>query len=372
MNYFVFNKQNMKFLGFFLTLLMLGSSCTKEIPVDENYQSSRLVLNSVFNLEDDTLKAFITQTQRIAGFTSDYTKINDAKIYLHEKDRIVGEFVVNDVVLDKNQYTSGYGTRYILENVDFSTASTYSISVQHPKFGNAIAKTSFPRPVAIESIQLRDRRVFDNNYQELRDVIVADITFTDPAGEDNYYQISNSSNVMARVYINGYYNSLGEYVYPEESGIDTLILWTNNQFSDIQVDPLMNPGEGEIFDDSENMFQLFSGELIDGETYTLSYVVNDNGTLLSDLDTVAGEFFKVNIAMRSIPKDLYLYYLSAESFYWNDEMPFVEPVQVFSNVENGVGIVAGYHLSTAEHIYGNDSLPGKTYIDRDLREFLSH
>lgn len=357
----------MKLSGLFLTLLMLGSSCTKEIPVDENYQSSRLVLNSVFNLEDDTLKAFITQTRRIAGFTSDYTKINDAKIYLHEKDRIVGEFVVNDVVLDKNQYTSGYGTRYILENVDLNTASTYSINVRHPKYGNAMAKTSFPRSVAIESIQLRDRRVFDNNYQELRDVIVADITFTDPAGEDNYYQISNSSYVIARTHINRYDTLFDEYIDVEYS--DTLILWTNNQFSDIQVDPLMNPGEGEIFDDSENMFQLFSGELIDGETYTLSYVVNDNGTLLSDLDTVAGEFFKVNIAMRSIPKDLYLYYLSAESFYWNDEMPFVEPVQVFSNVENGVGIVAGYSLSTAEHIYGNDSLPGKTYIDRDLREF---
>jgi hypothetical protein len=50
--------------------------------------------------------------------------------------------------------------------------------------------------------------------------------------------------------------------------------------------------------------------------------------------------------LRSISKEYYDYQTSLNE-YWNaDGNPFAQPVQVFTNIENGFGIFAGFGKSS--------------------------
>ncbi len=356
MNILNFSKENNAFLLLLSLCMLLNASCKKTIELDENYLSSRLVLNSIFGLEDDSLNIFVTKTRRISHSTPYFEKVDDAKILLLKEEKPVGEFKLNNVKWHDESWSvyeqnSTYGSRYTLPKAVLDASSTYSIQLSHPQLGASSAKTNFAPKVPIESVELVERTALV--WGEMKDLLVAEITFTDPPGETNYYQIAGG-------YIEAAYKDYWDGSY--EVSEDTLRLWRIDlPYTIDQIDPLIKPNENDIFNYSENQFQVFSDELIDGKTYTLSYVVYEGKNVL-DLDTAAGEYFKAHVEIRCIPRDLYLYYVSLETFYWNEDALFTEPVQVFSNVENGTGIVAGYRLTEAEGIYGEDNKPGKTYM----------
>lgn len=350
-----------RLFAFLLLLILLSSSCTKVISVDENYHHSRLVLNSIFDVETDSLEVFVSESRSVSGYDVDYAKVSDAEIYLYENSVALGRLSLSECSELDSHYSLGYGSRYILNGAHLDASANYTIRYVHPTMGICEASSEFPTKVEVSKVSLGVEPVMI--YGESSTALVAYVTFTDPAGEDNYYQIMDGYSVEGNIHYEYKFDTVSGYYNMEKT--DTIIYsrtnWNTSGYE--QIDPLLRPGQNDIFDMSENIFQVFSGELIDGKVYTMKYVINtySSADFINRIDTANGEFYNIHFNMRTIPRDLYLYYISAESFYWNDGSPFSEPVQVHSNVDNGVGMVAGVRQSSKIENYGTFK-EGKVYM----------
>lgn len=346
-------------------------SCTKTLIVDEEYQSPEIVLNGIFCDEDDTLDFFVTESRSVFGYDLDYKSNLDVDFSFLKNQVVVGDFSKASSVLPNDEYSVGFGTHYNMPIDKVDTAAVYSFQLQHPTMGVASAEAEFPTKVNIESVELKEELI-RNDYGETYNALVAYVTFTDPAGEDNYYQMDGGYLVTGgTVNVESYDLVTGFYSYEPS---DT-ILYQQRDFpsSYEQVDPLIRPNNADIVIYTENMFQVFNDDIIDGKKYSIRYVVEvlySSSTNVYDIDTAAGDFILAVMNLRSIPRDLYLYYSTLDAFYWNDESPFAEPVQIFSNVDNGVGIVAAYRNAKKTGTIGRYPMSGKVYMS--YREYYDN
>ena len=52
---------------------------------------------------------------------------------------------------------------------------------------------------------------------------------------------------------------------------------------------------------------------------------------------------KYIVILRNTSKSYYLYQQSVKLYYWVDEDPFAQPVQIYNNINNGFGIFSSYN-----------------------------
>lgn len=365
-----------------LAILLVAVACSKIMEVDGDYHTSQIVLNSMFSVGDDTLDVFVTESTPIFGYEMDYLQDLDVEVKLFENESMVGVFKMGKPV-EIGPYSSGYGTHYTLPYSDVKPDASYQLEVIHPTMGTATAEASFPTKVSIESVELKSERI-RNDYGETYNALVAYVTFIDPPGENNYYQVEDGYTLQGHVYTESVYDSITGYTH--FSTTDTVLVH-KRQFplSYQQVDPLIKPSEADLLVYTENQYNVFSDELIDGKAYTLRYVVHSaygsssysydidtvTGSIVLiekdvyDIDTAAGNFISVHFNLRSISKEFYMYCNSVELSYWNDDSPFSEPVQIYSNVDNGIGIMATYLNSSSECSIGQYPMEGKVYPNPD-------
>ncbi len=340
-------------------------SCTKIIPVNEDYQDPAIVLNSTFDINDEVLSVFVTESQRIYGYHQHYRMVDDADIALFKDGQKVGDFVLGNDYIVRPEYDPGYGAKYNLAVGSLDANAKYAISFEHATMGKAFAETSFPSSFTVDSVSFSVEQVMD--YDVLINVLVANVSFTDQAGEDNYYQLIDGIYSKGDMHMYFYYDSItGMYVQSEP---DSIFISSYSMASNCyeQIDPLIKPNEDDLFSYTENQFMVFNDDLIDGKSYTLKVVLiyGCGEDYLEQMDTTKGEFCSCNIELRTISKDLYLYYRSVDDFYWNDGSLFAEPVQIYSNVDNGLGIVSGYQKVFAKGTYGSDHKAGIGYVTHE-------
>lgn len=337
-------------------LVIIGFACEKIIPLDEDYQISSVVINGSWEYNDSLINVYITESRELIGYGSDYVTVDDAVLHLYKDNVDMGTF-------DYLSQTE-YGSCYTLENNAFDSTAEYTLQMEHSTLGSASASASYPTNITIQDVELKVEQISSDYYGEgLIDAVVAYITFSDPEEESNYYQIADDCYIETA-------NQLWHYCYNEETGYDsiayvedTFLVYQSTYFPDIeyQIDALLASGEDDLFYGCDNMFEVFCDDLIDGQTYTLRYVISTYDRL-SGFDTLSGEYFMLHFGLRAISKDLYKYYLSLASFYENEDALFFEPTQVYSNVENGVGIFTSYREVYFDGYYGKRE-SDKVYLE---------
>ena len=336
----------MKRLLLYVLVLLAMASCKKIISIDDDYQKPKIVLNGAFELNDDSISIFVTESQMIHGFHKGYRVVDDAVLSLYENDAKLGSFSLSSDSIVRSEYDPAYGTKYDIVLSGFDKSKRYAVTLEHPTMGQAYAETTFPQIIQVDSVVLEVCRISD--YDKFVNALVAKVTFTDPAGEANYYQVYQGGYDLAQAYVGFYYDEeTGSY---QDKETDTLILRHYSIApSYSQIDPLIAPNENELLGGSENLFMVFNDELIDGKSYTLQVVLKKyvDDTYLENIDTTKGEYLSYDIGLCAINRDTYLYYRSIDAFHWNDDSPFAEPVQIYSNVDNGLGLFYGYCKSNS-------------------------
>lgn len=171
----------------------------------------------------------------------------------------------------------------------------YTLEAYRPGVEKAIGQASIPAAVPLTSY------TFDEDKRQL------EVSFKDPAGKGDYYRF--------------------EIMQGAQSGSD--VIFTTS-------DPIVEVLGG--FDDPLDQNQskssdvgYLSDELFNGGTkrisMTLDYINTQSGMPLLFLLT-------------RISKDFYLHEKSKAAYFDSDGF-FIEPTQVYSNITNGYGIVAG-------------------------------
>lgn len=172
------------------------------------------------------------------------------------------------------------------------------------------------------------------------------ITIDDPSGEKNYYAI-NIYSITHSLVKSEKWDPVTESVVPEFRRVDT------EEWHPVHTDDEILFENIDGTPTSISSWSQFSDELIDGREYTLNVYAQITREGYG-LDFMPGENEwgtwvlgkSVRVEVLSLSAELFQYQRSAELARYQLDNPFAEPVQIYSNIENGYGIFGAYNIAS--------------------------
>ncbi len=306
----------------FITVTTIMQSCVKEIDISMPDSQKSMVLNG-FIQPDSAITVNISRSMG-ALEDGDVPFLENVEVSLYE----------NNILIETLQYSQNgnyTSDKTIKEN------ATYKIEAESQNLKNIITDCRIPdKPVIISVDTTKETKieVYENYYNDVSyndtnyvTIVNFDIKIDDPSGKENYYFLAISQVEEVYDYDNWDYQTnkpefLGyQDVYTYYNGSD--FIFKENYFT-------LNGIKGQIFTDD-----IFNGK---------EFNITVNITNYQDLKDEENHFEeKYKIALLSINKELYQYIRSYNKNAETGDNPFAQPVQVFSNIENGMGIFAGYN-----------------------------
>ena len=249
-----------------------------------------MVLHSFATPADSIFLVGVAQSVGLLEKIDNSNKVNDAKVSLYEDGVLKFEL---EYVDGGPSVAFNYGVNALAGELIFEEGKEYEIRVEHPTYENISVKQIAPKGIEVTRVKL------DENQRPSTDGGLAnavDIEFSDPAGEENYYELKMFRNV----------------VFPDGSGYKENVFLETNDFS----------ATASAYGNS----LLLKDDNFDGENYKISVLFWN-------------EPVDLELQWNVITKDYYLYSKSLTD-YWNaqDFGFFAEPVSVYTNVENGLGL----------------------------------
>lgn len=306
-----------KFFRILIALALIASagSCTKFIDFEGEDATPRLVVNgafqpdSVFEIELSNSLGFIDISQ-IQPRTNGSAAVYDDN----------GSFVDSLLHIGEGKYRS---------NVTASAGNTYTVRASSGAFEEVSATDYLPVIVPINSWDTASTAssdpFFDNSGLDIF------FTLSDPSGSENFYMVEVFQSA-------GYYidyvmdPSTGEFVQDTiylDFAPQRLFLSTTDQVLLSEADGFADGGElyGSTF--------FFSDRLFNGNTRRFQL----------RLDYYSG-IANLEIRLTSASQSYWRYRRTIDRYDYSTDDPFSEPVQIFTNIEGGLGIWAGFSTSS--------------------------
>lgn len=297
-NIFIFHKKTNVILPLFIILIVLiNISCEKEL--DSNFINNKEIVIHGFINPDSIVKINVSFTYPENINTPDTNDIfiNDAICLLYE----------NNTFIDTLNYTkNGF---YICNNFKPTTNNAYKLTVKVKGFKEINATTTIPEKVKF-SINLE--KIYTYVYK-------GNITFKDPPG-NTYFLF----NILTKDTIRYSFEDVGHIEY-------------SDGFQYYFINPDMGKSiEGQNFRNQNT----FSDEKFKDKTYNLNIQRIESGFSNG----------YIYFWLTTLNKDLYLNLKSKKKYYDIKDDIFAEPVNLYSNINGGLGIFAGYNR-TEDSLY---------------------
>jgi len=291
-----------KFICSMLLLIHAGflASCAdyfepRNVTVSFPEQDDMLVINGILNPDS----VFQISVSRSTGILKKEQNpfIANAQVELFESGQPVAVL------------THTANGRYRGANIKPRAGQTYSIRATAGDFGAVQATATIPVAVTIDSVKVERKT---NNFEGEVEITIG---FSDPAGKENFYHLL----------LLAYENNNGRIggVFQTHFSTRDVVLKDGDDFGTEETN---HWGEG-WFDDT----------LIDGDNYSLKINAFD----------YMGEIARFKVILLSTTEAYFRYFSSISSQQETDENPFAEPVQVFTNIQGGLGIFTGFSSSSA-------------------------
>ncbi|MCB9230613.1 MAG: DUF4249 domain-containing protein [Bacteroidia bacterium] len=300
-----------KFIPYITLLLLLTalSGCEKEIPFKEDVVRPKLVVNCLFS-NDSTWQAHISHSTTVLDSNYFYP-VTDAAVQVFDGS--------GNVVATLQSTNNGY---YEAAGFTPAPSQTYRLEASAPGYESVSATDRTPGEVFITSIDT----VSVQNQNGNTDLEVT-ITFTDPAGESNYYLI----DVLR----------WQQFIFD----VDTLNF---SSFSSLACnDPNIETDNGFSLDGfNSNLYTtiLLRDRNFDGQNYSLKFTIPYwSDMYLRNVSAIIG--------LTASSEAFFNYRRSLDAYNRVYGDPFAQPVQVYTNVSNGHGIFAGGTRTVWEMIF---------------------
>ena len=294
-------------LLFLLSISLAYISCEKVIPFDGDVNTPKLVINSIFQ-SDSSFKVHVSSSRSVID-TASFKNIDDAIVTIKDRNE--------NIIETLNHVENGFykGQTFPKEN------QTYILEVNHPNHANITASDSLPSPITINSVDT-STMVDPINGNRLQ----ISMNFDDPENTQNYYLIETYS--------------VNEYLVIKNSDTTEYELDTTKQFMVLTDEVFQNGGS------PWREQGLFNDLLFNGQNKTLELEIpNDSWSGSEDGYDWSYQTLTLRLYLHNITLSYYYYRTSLELFQNASGNPFAQPVQVFSNVENGFGVFAGSQIS---------------------------
>jgi len=297
----------MKKLFLLLSISLVYISCEKIIPFEGDVNVPKLVINSIFE-SDSTFKVHVSSSRSVID-TASFQNIEDAIVTIKDDN--------GNIIETLNHIDNGFysGQTYPSQN------KIYTLEVNHPNYNNISASDSLPSPITINNVDTLKVEDPING-----DRLQISMNFDDPENTQNYYLIETYS--------------VNEYLVIKNSDTTEYELDTTKQYMVLTDEVFQNGGspwrEQGLFNDL-----LFNGQ---NKTLELEIPYED----ISEIGIGYEWSYKTKSArvyLHNISKSYYYYRTSLELYQSASGNPFAQPVQVYSNIENGFGVFAGSQIS---------------------------
>ncbi len=248
-----------------------------------------LVINSFIN-PDSVFEVFVSKSSDFWAPPSFLT--NDATVTICESGNLVAElFQIRQGTYRATNYKPRIGV-------------TYELRVSAEGFKSVTSTATIPSPIKIDSVVVTEKSIdrFKTNLT---------IFFQDPPGEDNYYQLL--------LY------SIRKY----ESNTSLTIIGFSSSDAVLQKPDVSLQESDYYYDDA-----LFDDALFDGQFYDLD--INFN---------IPFESIEMFVVLLTTSESYYNFRKSVVQQKLSEDNPFAEPVPIYTNIENGLGVFAGYSSS---------------------------
>lgn len=304
--------------------ILLFTSCERDSYIELPAHNSMLVINCKFNT--DSLWLFRV-SESLSMLDTANIKYNTSATIKILKDGQVVETLNN-----ANQIKDGFYQSRTQPEI----AETYSIEVSSNGFPTATASETLPKSIQVEDIETeifvtehyRDEyEVYDDEGNIMPDTMEVfeywefnyNISFVinDNSDESNYYSFF--------MYTQDTSYAWNEETFEEDTS--KLAIYKNTVYLESNDPSVVILNNSTIFND----------ELFNGKNKRITF----KGVGYSDKPSQR-YYLKINAL-----SEAYDNYERSYELYWNkDGDPFSEPVQVYSNVNNGFGIFAGFSAAT--------------------------
>jgi len=331
--------------------ILLVMSCEETLNLSMPEHSPMITLNCILN-ENEPIQLELTSSQPYPPLIDSTLTIKNATVKLFE----------DGVYIDDLLYIESYQRRYELGNHltlirNYQTLNgfcpetdhTYSILVSAPNFPEVSAETFIPESVPIISIDTST--IYTQVGQNLVKVLECTILFYDPPENRNFYLFSISRRGLLYESPLVFGNSGTSYVnYTVPFLCDDL----NAIYYKFPVSSWGFPIPG-VENEEIMLYKIFlSDDSFNGMSFSLKVLI-DYG-YLCDLayPPVPGEKFtfrKINFRLSSINEAYYKYAQSNYVQVYKRDDIFSEPVLVYNNIKNGVGIFTGTSVSIDSSIF---------------------
>ena len=297
---------------------MLFTSCDIVVDLDIPEHERVLVVNSILTT-DSIINASISHS--VGAFdASSISYVNNATVEVYEDGVLLGE--MDEQVSYSYNYMDELDSTYVYNfNQNPVAGKIYSYEIAHPDYEAVRAETTVPTAVKlnVNDVTLLSEEDYEKHYR-------VRFSFND-APEDNFYRLRLRNP-------NTYYG----FDYFESNDASMI------SSAGVQSDGATFYGDEALFDD-----EMFNGTLKE-----ISIDFFDYKSLWFEEEGIEVQFI---LELTSVSESYYTYIRSLIAHYDNqDQFIFAgEPVQVFTNIENGLGVLGS--MSVDNVLLDIDPLP---------------
>jgi len=307
-------------LVFLLLILALG--CEKEIKFDSGNFKPQLVANCIIDI-DNELSVLVSKTSQMTDSLG--ALISNATV----------ELWMDNILLENLPYS---GDRYYKSSSNKpKEGNAYQLKISAPGFEDIVSFDTIPKPVMVTDASYVFYFQDDGKEDFTADMF---IEFDDPADEKNYYELI-------------FYTKRITYDHWDLQDSVTII----NNYNEVKTDDPIIKAEGDMDYKPSSIF--FSDELFNGKSQKMTFnIYTYGGGILygvTDFDSKADKIAE----LRSISFSYYQYLKKWTRHLYNQGISLSiqdseelrnflftgEPVNMFSNVQGGNGVFAGFSKS---------------------------
>lgn len=273
---------------------ILFASCETVVDVNIELEKPILVVNAVFN-KDSVWRVDVSTTRNVLSDRR-ASPVNDATVSI--LDESTNELI--EVLTLSNASLIGIYRGTLKPEV----MKKYRVKVDVTGYTSAESIERIP-----ESVPLTKVEVDENALQSMEAPVPVKIYFSDPEAVENFYQLT----VVQKTYYINYTTG------------DTI--WYSSSMTMLFEDPALT-GDDEYTDKL-----LLTDRLFNGEDHSISF----------KLQSYSSNVENISICFNTISQSLYEYETTYKLQREVSGDPFAQPVQVFTNIQNGLGIFGAYN-----------------------------
>jgi len=322
--------------GYLIIILFISvflTSCETIIDFNGKDTDPLLVVNSIIS-PDSAIKVHVSESRFFLEDDSKLVNLSNAavKLQVNNAEYEVLKSIQNGYYQGTYVPKAGDKLKIIASNSGFHEVSATT------EVATAIPVLS----VDTSTVTLEKTAMLSYNYDQptpdtigysINNQFKINVNFNDPANVQNFYKVA----LKMKVWLSDGTTQIVKYYFNSDDVV------------------FGNTSESGIFDNSaNNYYNVFSDDMLDGKSYSLKLSANFYSYLYFDITPSKTEKLyepvtviknELIIELQSISKSYYLYLKTRDASSTFVDF-FSEPIQIFSNIQGGIGIFGSYNTAS--------------------------